>query len=1062
VHNQNRFLPAARRGSGIILIATLVLLVAIAPRSWGGAVRPAASPAPASCPTSLASLDGWYAVLVSGQTTAAAPAAKYLAGALQFNGAGAATADHIYDGTGAAASATGTYVLNSDCTLTLTLTVGSSIPQVYTLGVNSAGGAVGVETDSAAVATIDLQAQYASVTTGLNFTSSSLNGTFAAACLGPEALSSDVNLATYSNGTVTGTDPFNNAGGFSVSNVPYAGTYAVNSDGTFTGSVTVLATPFDFYGVISAGGEIEYLYSSVANGVPTGAFAACSGGTALAAALPGFTLSPASGTLKLAANSGGTDVITVTDAAGFSGTVTLAVAGAPAGVSTAISGTTLVVFAGPGAVVGTYPLTITGTSGTLTATTSVSLVVTPELTFTLSASPASLSVIGGNAAATKVTVAPVNGFASTVGFSAGGLPAGASATFSPASSQTGTTLSIATTTSTPAGTYTVTVTGTAAATGTSNAVSATTSLGLTVVAALKTQTITFAAIGAQTVGTPLSLVASASSGLPVGFASTTPSVCTVSATTASFVLAGTCTIVASQGGNATYAAATPVSRSFSVAAAVVPGFSLSAGAAVLGLVQGQSGTDSISVSPSNGFAGTVAFSVSGVPAGASATFQPATSTSGTTLEVSAGPATAPGSYALSVTGTSDSQRASIDVTLQVAAAGVTAVNLAGVANVDGIATLGAAARSGGLDTSGYAYAASLLGTAVGWNGATFALLGTTQNNAVTSSTITLPAGQFTSLSFLGTAIYGARGNQAFVVNYTDGTTTTLTQSLSDWGGPQHFPGESTALAMAYRITPAGGAQVGPWYLYGYSIGLDPTKTVRSLSLPNNRGVVVLAVDLTIGRPPGFSISAATSSVALAAGQSASDAIAVADVNGFSSPVSFAASALPGGVTAAFSPASAVSSAGLTLTAAAYAAPGSYPIVVTAGANGLAATTTLLLVVTAPSPSFTLSAQSTNLSVTPPTCFFFICYGGSSASDVFTVKPRNGFNSGVQFAISGVPAGVSASFNPATLWGGGGSSTLTIVPSASANRHASTTLEVTATSGSGASALSTTINVQLSY
>jgi hypothetical protein len=32
-------------------------------------------------------------------------------------------------------------------------------------------------------------------------------------------------------------------------------------------------------------------------------------------------------------------------------------------------------------------------------------------------------------------------------------------------------------------------------------------------------------------------------------------------------------------------------------------------------------------------------------------------------------------------------------------------------------------------------------------------------------------------------------------------------------------------------------------LYGYSLTLTSTKTVKSLTLPNNRGVVVLAIDL---------------------------------------------------------------------------------------------------------------------------------------------------------------------------------------------------------------------------
>jgi hypothetical protein len=80
----------------------------------------------------------------------------------------------------------------------------------------------------------------------------------------------------------------------------------------------------------------------------------------------------------------------------------------------------------------------------------------------------------------------------------------------------------------------------------------------------ESQTITFNAPGTQTVGTPLTLSATASSSLAVSFASQTTSVCTVSGTKATFVTAGTCTIQASQAGNGTWAAATPVSRSFTV------------------------------------------------------------------------------------------------------------------------------------------------------------------------------------------------------------------------------------------------------------------------------------------------------------------------------------------------------------------------------------------------------------------------------------------------------------------------------------------------------------------
>ena len=85
-----------------------------------------------------------------------------------------------------------------------------------------------------------------------------------------------------------------------------------------------------------------------------------------------------------------------------------------------------------------------------------------------------------------------------------------------------------------------------------------------------TQTITFANPGTQTAGTSQTLSANASSDVAVTLTSATPGVCTVSGTAAAFVTAGTCTIDASQSGNSTYAAASPVAQSFTVNPAIGP------------------------------------------------------------------------------------------------------------------------------------------------------------------------------------------------------------------------------------------------------------------------------------------------------------------------------------------------------------------------------------------------------------------------------------------------------------------------------------------------------------
>jgi hypothetical protein len=83
-------------------------------------------------------------------------------------------------------------------------------------------------------------------------------------------------------------------------------------------------------------------------------------------------------------------------------------------------------------------------------------------------------------------------------------------------------------------------------------------------AGYKPQTITFRQPPGVRAGVPATLLASATSGLPVLFGSDTPKVCTVQSSTVVTLAHGTCTITASQGGSAVYAPAPNVQRSFPV------------------------------------------------------------------------------------------------------------------------------------------------------------------------------------------------------------------------------------------------------------------------------------------------------------------------------------------------------------------------------------------------------------------------------------------------------------------------------------------------------------------
>jgi hypothetical protein len=63
-----------------------------------------------------------------------------------------------------------------------------------------------------------------------------------------------------------------------------------------------------------------------------------------------------------------------------------------------------------------------------------------------------------------------------------------------------------------------------------------------------------------------------------------------------------------------------------------------------------------------------------------------------------------------------------------------------------------------------------------------------------------------------------------------------------WFVPQSYPGESEAVAMPYRDF-SGGKDTRPFNLYAYSFHLNSSKTVQSITLPNNRSLVVLAITL---------------------------------------------------------------------------------------------------------------------------------------------------------------------------------------------------------------------------
>ena len=123
-------------------------------------------------------------------------------------------------------------------------------------------------------------------------------------------------------------------------------------------------------------------------------------------------------------------------------------------------------------------------------------------------------------------------------------------------------------------------------------------------------------------------------------------------------------------------------------------------------------------------------------------------------------------------------------------------------------------------------------------------------DAVANETIPLPAGNYTNLFMLGAMVNNINANQTFIVTYTDGTTTTFNQNMSDWFNAAGWPGESVVSCEEDRNFDNGTTQADSVCVYGYQIPLNVNKTVQSVQLPGTRNIVMLAFDLTTPAIPG--------------------------------------------------------------------------------------------------------------------------------------------------------------------------------------------------------------------
>ena len=266
------------------------------------------------------------------------------------------------------------------------------------------------------------------------------------------------------------------------------------------------------------------------------------------------------------------------------------------------------------------------------------------------------------------------------------------------------------------------------------------------------------------------------------------------------------------------------------------------------LNQSSTAAAAISITDFGGFNGHVTLSLSSLPKGVQASIQGQGNKQKVGLKAT--PSAVTGSTIVTVTGTSGTITQTLTFTLYVSAAtGTTGtgteVNLSSEFNVNGIYTDGSTYTTGGLDGTGYSYSANLLTASRVFSGTLFDFGAANVPDAVGCSgqTVTLPAGQFSGLMLLATGVEGNQASQTLTVNYTDGSSSKFTQSFSDWFTPQKYHGELEGVAMQYRNFDNGTKDNRTFNLYAYRFALTSTKTVQSVTLPNNAHVVVLAATL---------------------------------------------------------------------------------------------------------------------------------------------------------------------------------------------------------------------------
>jgi len=511
-----------------------------------------------------------------------------------------------------------------------------------------------------------------------------------------------------------------------------------------------------------------------------------------------------------------------------------------------------------------------------------------------------------------------------------------------------------------------------------------------------------------------------------------------------------------------------VLKTFQGAPSGGPNFNLAANPESMSLVPGTSQVSTIAINPSGGFNSAVTLSVNGLPAGVTATLSPSVVTgvsSSITFNVASTVAT--GTVAtVTVTGTGGGITSAVPIKLAVITPdfslspspsqlnvhqGASAVSTIGIGQIGGFAgnvalsasnlpsgvtaAFSPASGSGGsfsVVTFTAASGAALISSAVTITGTSGSLSHTTTINL----TFKPPVNDFSLSADSPTITQGGSGSTTVTVTPMGifNGSVALSANGVPGGVTATFNPSSTTTTSTLTFTATANASLG-------------TATISIAGASGNISHTII-IHLTVNQVqnPDFSLSVSPASVSVTQSGTGSSTVSVTPSGGFTGGVALSASGLPAGVTASFNPASTTGTSTLTFTVSSTATTGTANVTVTGTAGTLTHSTTLSLTVKAVQPpDLSLSASPATVSVTQ----------GGTATSTITVTPVGGFTGSVALSATGLPTGLTASFNPASTVG---TSTLTFTASATATTG---TTNVTVTGVSGSLSHTTTVALTVS-